>query len=70
MNIRNIICLKKSNGNKLKAAGRFSLQEQGNIFIIYINRHTVCTDSNFIYLFGGADLEQRTCELYRFDPSK
>lgn len=33
-------------------------------------RHTVCINNNMIYLFGGADLEQRTNELYSFDPCK
>ena len=31
-------------------------------------RHTACINNNVIYLFGGADLEQRTNELYSFDP--
>ena len=34
------------------------------------HRHTVCINNNLIYLFGGADLEQRTNELYSFDPCK
>jgi len=32
--------------------------------------HSVCVNNDTIYLFGGADLEQRTNELYAFNPSK
>ena len=39
-------------------------------FCLTDHRHTVCINNNLIYLFGGADLEQRTNELYSFDPCK
>jgi len=38
--------------------------------LLACDSHTVCINNNLIYLFGGADLEQRTNELYSFDPCK
>jgi hypothetical protein len=64
-------------GNWSKAVDKYSHPGQGKlklflVLIILIScmcRHTVCSDGKTIYLFGGADLEQRTSELYTFDPS-
>lgn len=58
-------------GTSLKL--RLSFHSKNRVSTLTYNiivSHTVCTDQKLIYLFGGADLEQRTSELYTFDPSK
>lgn len=58
--------------------GKFTLRALGKFTLLISgpdandcgmeSRHTACINNNVIYLFGGADLEQRTNELYSFDP--
>ena len=48
-----------------------SVQEQGNISnLLMIYSHTVVESNGNIYLFGGADSETRTNDLYEFSLSK
>jgi hypothetical protein len=65
-----------SSGRLSRATDKYTLHAPGKstiswlTYLFTLHRHTVCINNNVIYLFGGADLEQRTNELYSFDPCK